>query len=199
MARSGQPVTGRSSLGRPGIVAPALRSRSPLSHCLRPRSCRSGVLLACRLRLGGLAGGRVLAPRAPGPGHPRAVHRAMHRARQCIARVASPTTSCLPRKPGTGAGVAGSCMSPVAMSVHVPSIRRIDRRRQKPARPESYLGKATTRTSGPHTLSASGRGTLISCHWTKRASACITGPRRRAHRAGHLCQRRRRLQAINRA
>jgi hypothetical protein len=41
---------------------------------------------------------------------------------------------------------------PPALPVHVPLIPRIDRRIQKPARPESYFGIATNRTSGPHTL-----------------------------------------------
>jgi hypothetical protein len=77
-------VTGRSSLGRPVMVAP--RSAFKIAAVALPEASRlrSGLLRACRLRLGGLAGGRILAPAKQGRDTQRAVPP------QCIGRVASP-------------------------------------------------------------------------------------------------------------
>lgn len=130
-------MTGRSSLGRPVIVASPLCAPDPRCHSAR------GLAAADRACCGlvdsgsaGFAGGRVLAPRAPRPEHPGAVHPAMQQASHVTPqRLASRANQARAR------GLQVLTSRP-ALPVHVPLIPRIDRRIQKPAHPENYLGMA---------------------------------------------------------
>ena len=121
MARSGHPVTRRSSLGRPVIVAPRSAFKIAAVALLEASQLRSGLLRACRLRLGGPAGGRVLAARSRAE-TPKSATPAMHRAsRVTPQRLASRANRARAR------GCRLSSMSPAVLSVRVPTVRRIDR------------------------------------------------------------------------
>jgi hypothetical protein len=191
---SGQPVTGRSSPGGPVMAVPAPRSGSPL--CIA-RGLTSADRACCGLvnsGSAGSAGGRALAPRAPRSGHSSgAAHPAMHRASRATPRCPAPRAN--------RARARGCNVSPV--------VRRVAGTRPVEARGSAAGSKGAPapriaeekRRIGPldHAPERKACGTPISRHGTERAFACSAEPRRLAHRAGHLCQHRRRPQAMDHA
>jgi hypothetical protein len=107
-------LSGRSSLGRPLIVPPrSALDIVPVQLCEASR-LPSGLLRACRRASSRPAPTRA---RQPERGTPR----------NASGKSRHVTTSGVRHKPGTGAGFAGSYISPAVLSGHVPIIRRIDR------------------------------------------------------------------------
>jgi hypothetical protein len=173
MARTKSAGAGSLEPGTTRHSRPPLCAQDP--RCSRPRSCRSGVLSACRLRLGGLCRRTWSRPahhgRNPQSRTPRDAARESRHA----------TTSNLPRKPGLGTGVAGSYMPP-----RVASSRPVDPA-DRPPGPKACPPRELPRNSNQSDLWTT--DPAVSAKGAERSSAVIGGSVLPREARGHAATR----------